>query len=130
MDFIAITPPQPWATRDCQWLSENPLLRKLSSHLNHYERLRTMYFTDETLDQIRTKYGTIERKYEKLLLAYVGRRFVQARAKEFATHGFARRLRLLTRGIHKVFQIFPPERTQLPSQEELADAVINIQAFV
>ena len=41
-----------------------------------------------------------------------------------------RRLKVLARCIINVFDKIPPERTELPSRDELSDATISIQSFV
>ena len=41
-----------------------------------------------------------------------------------------RRLKVLARCISNVFTEFTPERTELPSRDELSDATINVQSFV
>lgn len=63
-------------------------------------------------------------------MSYVARHFVDAKAREYATQGFPRRLKILVRCIDKVFEILPPDRSEVPTRDELSDATINIQAFV
>ena len=89
-----------------------------------------MYFTNEQIGDIRREHLTVPGKYQGLLMGYVTRTFRNSRAKEYATQGFLRRLRILARCIDKVFEILPPERADLPTSDELSDAMINIQAFV
>ena len=89
-----------------------------------------IYFANEQMGDIRRAYLTIPGKYQELFLGYVTRTFRNSRAQEYATQGFSRRLKILVQCIDKVFEILPPDRTTLPTSDELSDAMINIQAFV
>jgi len=88
-----------------------------------------MTFTTEQIAQIGAEHLKVRAKYEDLLLRYVDSQFKSSRANEHAKHGFARRLKILTRCLNNVFEKIPPGRTDHPTFEELTDAVINIQAF-
>ena len=89
-----------------------------------------MPFSEDAIEELRTEFGTIRVKYEALMQAYIMRTYNDARAKEFAVHGFSRGLKTLNRCIENVFEIYPPDRVQLLSMDELTDVAINIQAFV
>jgi hypothetical protein len=89
-----------------------------------------MYFADVALKEMDTGYQALRGKLNGLVETYHLRQFKNARAKEFASHGFARRLKVIARCIDNVFQEIPPDRADLPSRDELTDATINIQSFV
>lgn len=89
-----------------------------------------MYFPADELEKIKDEYQSIFGKHQKLLDGYLTYQYTDARAKEFATHGFSRRLGTLVRCIEKVYEILPPDRIELPTTNELRDAAINIQASV
>ena len=89
-----------------------------------------MYFSDENLKIIQSEYQTVNGKYERLFMSYVARHFTNAKAREYATHGFPRRLKILVRCIDKVFDILPPDQIGVPTSDEINDAMIHIQAFV
>ncbi len=89
-----------------------------------------MYFSQKALQHLEKEYLTVSGKYARLLEAYLKRRYIVARAREHAQHGFSRRLKTLVRCIDKTFEILPPDRVDLPTSEELSDANINLQAFV
>ena len=89
-----------------------------------------MYFSDEALKSLRAQYSTVSGKCDALFLGYISREYKNGRAREYATQGFLRRVKILVRCMEKVFEILPPDRTELPSRDELSDAAINIQAFV
>lgn len=89
-----------------------------------------MIFSDEALREIQEEYQTVSGKYERLMVRYQARMYRNARAQEFASQGFSRRLKTLVRCIDNVFEILPPDRIDLPTSHELSDAAINIQAFV
>ena len=89
-----------------------------------------MIFSDEALKELQDEYQTVFCKYQELMNSYLVRNYLNARAQEFARHGFSRRLKTLARCIDRIFEILPPDRIELPTNDELSDAAINIQAFV
>jgi len=56
--------------------------------------------------------------------------FKSDRGKEFALHGFMRRMGTIVRAVDQVFTLLPPEREDIPEREEVQDAIIAIQSFV
>jgi hypothetical protein len=89
-----------------------------------------MYFTEKALKDLKREYAGITGKHAALMQAYLGREYKNARAKEFAQHGFLRRVKSMARSITNVFTLLPPERSDPPGSEERHDAEINIQAFL
>lgn len=89
-----------------------------------------MQFSIEELEELEREYSAIPAKYASLQRSYVERPYENPRATEYATHGFSRRLKTLIRCIVRVFDILPPDRIEIPTKDEISDAVINIQAFV
>ncbi len=89
-----------------------------------------MYFSEKALKQMRDEYSVISEKHQRLFESYLVRNYKTARAKEYAEHGFSRRLNTLVRCIDKVFEILPPDRVDIPTRQEVIDASINIQAFI
>src|SRR5262249_6431249 len=61
---------------------------------------------------------------------FLTRTYKDPQAREYASHGFSRRLSTLARCIDNVFEILPPDRIDPPSSDEISDAMINIQASV
>ena len=89
-----------------------------------------MYVEQEALDRIQDEYSLVFEKYQRLLQRYVNRNYQNGLAREYALHGFSRRLKILVQCIKNTFEILPPDRIGLPEREEISNAVINIQAFV
>jgi hypothetical protein len=89
-----------------------------------------MYFADSALKEMSAGYQALHSKLNGLVETYHLRQFKNARAKEFASHGFTRRLKVMAHCIDNVFQTIPPDRADLPSRDELTGATINIQGFV
>jgi hypothetical protein len=52
------------------------------------------------------------------------------RAREFATHGFSRRIRTLRHRIENVFNRLPPDDDAIPTTETCIDAAAYVQAFL
>ena len=75
-------------------------------------------------------HGEAHEKFADLRNRYCIRNYGHARAKEYASHGFGRRLGTLVRCIDNVFELLPPDREDIPSRDEVVDATVNIQAFV
>jgi hypothetical protein len=69
-------------------------------------------------------------KCQRLVESYLILTYKDSRAREYAVQGFSRRLKTQARCIDNVFKILPPDRADLPSMNELYDAMINIQAFI
>src|SRR5688572_3407025 len=89
-----------------------------------------MYYSENALQQLSEGYTAFTVKHATLFERYVALPLKNPRAQEFARHGFARRVNVMARCIVNVFDDIPPERTELPSHDELTDATINIQSFV
>lgn len=88
-----------------------------------------MFFSQNDLQKLKEEYLKISGKHDRLLEAYLRRSYDDARAREYAHHGFSRRLKTLVRCIDNIFEILPPDRADLPTSEELSDVNINLQAF-
>jgi len=89
-----------------------------------------MDFLQETIQELVNAHAEVESKYEALLEAFCIRTYGEKQAKEFALHGFARRLKTMKRCIDNIYRICPPDIDRKPFSEELSDLVINLQAFV
>lgn len=89
-----------------------------------------MYFTRQALADLRREVATVPAKQAALQERYLRHAFAEERAKEFAHHGFVRRLKTLARCIENVFALIPPECIEPVDREIRNDAEINIQASV
>jgi hypothetical protein len=87
-------------------------------------------FSNEQLNELELGLVTLPEKRLELMSGYLGRNYSNARAREYATHGFMRRVKTLAKCVENVFEILPPDRTSIPTMEELSNVEINIQAFV
>lgn len=91
-----------------------------------------MKFSRNQIKQLRNGYSNIQNKYPDFVLkcSNLFARLPKKKAKEYLQHGFMRRLGTIKRCIENIYRIWPPERSNLLSQEERVDTVINLQAFV
>jgi len=89
-----------------------------------------MYFTHEQAAELNRAHLEVQKKFANIRDQYIIRNYVSARAKEYAWHGFARRLGTVVRCIDRVFEFLPPDQLAIPGRDEIEDATINIQAFV
>lgn len=89
-----------------------------------------MYFSEDAVKQLYTDYSTVESNYQKLLKAYALRQFSNEQANEYAKHGFMRRIKILARCIHNIYDICPPEQSKRLENNVLTDLTINLQGFL
>jgi len=61
---------------------------------------------------------------------YVLRTYRTGRGHEYATQGLCRRLDTLVRAINIVLDLLPPEREDIPDQDEVVAVTIVIQSFM
>jgi hypothetical protein len=88
------------------------------------------FYTEKKLAELDEHRGKLVRQYMNLVFRCQARKYSSERGKEYAVHGFGRRLDLLRTAIDQVFTALPPERDSLPEREEILTATIAIQAFV
>lgn len=88
-----------------------------------------MYFAQESIDRLAAGYSSLPGKRDQALETLLSREYAVPRAKELAAHGVSRRLKTMCHCIESVFEVLPPEREDLPSMDELLEAVVHIQAF-
>jgi hypothetical protein len=88
------------------------------------------YYSDEFLAQLQTKYATVSNKTDELLIAFMRQQFKNEQAREYARHGFQRRLGTLRHCIQGVFRVIPPETAKVPLKPVLYDAQIYLQSFI
>lgn len=89
-----------------------------------------MYYSDQSIADMRAEYQSVNGKLNHLVEQYALLNLTNRRAKEFASQGYPRRLKIIVRCMDNVFTAIPPDRESLPSRDELSDATINIQSFV
>jgi hypothetical protein len=90
----------------------------------------TAYFSAEEVAELNNGREQVHMQYADLRGRYISRKYKSDRAREYALHGFSRRLGTLVRAIDQVYEILPPEREDIPERDEVVDATIAIQSFV
>ena len=93
-------------------------------------RVQEMQYSDEQLAQMYEDYGELTGKKTRLMESYVLRQFRDEHAREYARHGFCRRIQIMAHCIQGVFEMLPPERADVPEDETVRDATVYLQAFV
>jgi hypothetical protein len=68
-------------------------------------------------------------RYQDLQFRFLSR-FSEARSKEFALHGFSRRIGTLRRCIQNVYALYAPTRADIPDKDTVLDLTINLQSFL
>jgi hypothetical protein len=89
-----------------------------------------MHFSNEDLERLQETRLAVFDKYQRLMVLYATHKYKTQDGHQYAMQGFLRRLGILARCIHNVFEILPPDRIEMPTRDELSDATINIQTFV
>jgi hypothetical protein len=87
-------------------------------------------YSPEALAHLVVELATIGPARTRLVEAIVARKYKSRQATDHAQRGFARRIGTLARCIENSFAILPPDFQGLPDSDRLADATIQIQAFV
>jgi hypothetical protein len=89
-----------------------------------------MSYKKEDIVKIKTQYNNTKKVCQSLLinLARLNLKLKNKKSSEYLMHGVGRRLRILTRCIHNIFEIFPLEKKDLLTQEALSDIDINMHA--
>jgi hypothetical protein len=88
------------------------------------------YLDKKTIADLREKISEIDGTTDRLTLRYTAFPFKNELAREYARHGFARRLGTLQRCIQNVFRTVPPNAVKVPTRIKLHDVQINLQAFI
>ncbi len=88
-----------------------------------------MYFSQEDILQFKEGWILMNHQYEQLKFSWSWAQFQTEKGKEYALHGFSRRISTLKRCIDNIFAIFPPEKREKLNSEEMKDVEINLQAF-
>lgn len=88
------------------------------------------FLKKQQIADIRAKLATIEDRTNQIILSVTGHRFQNELAREYAQHGFARRVETLRRCIQNIFRIIPPGTVKVPSRDRLYDGQIQVQSFI
>jgi hypothetical protein len=88
------------------------------------------YFSAENVAALNRGREEVQRQFAELRERYISRKFKSDRAREYAMHGFCRRLGTIVRAVDQVYEALPPEREDIPERDEVVDATIAIQSFV
>ena len=91
-----------------------------------------MSYTEEAILDIEEKRQSTRQVYTELMIKLyeLQQSVSNVKAREYLMEGVGRRLKTLIRCINNVFNIFPVDRNDLLTKDELADLSINLHAFV
>lgn len=90
-----------------------------------------MAYTKEAILKIENDYAEIHSRYHKLMfkLTELNSHIRDDEAREYLMQGVGRRLKTLARCVKNIFEIFPADRSDLLTKDELTDLAINLHAF-
>jgi hypothetical protein len=87
-------------------------------------------FAQRVLDDLAENLASLRRRYLALAESYVLSPYKTERGKEYATHGYVRRFKMMNHCVERVFQLLPPEEDSSPEEDVLLDATVCVQSFV
>lgn len=89
------------------------------------------FLKQDDVDKIKSEFALINSRYSDLTIKLwkLHNSLKTDKAKEYLSHGVMRRMGIMMRSIENVFTIFPIERINLLSMDELRDVDINLHAF-
>lgn len=90
----------------------------------------TAFFSEETINKINAGREDVHKRNIELREKFLSRIYRSGRGREFAVHGFCRRLASMARAIDLVFEKLPPELSDIPDRPTVTDATIAIHSFV
>lgn len=90
-----------------------------------------MGYTEEAISEIKEEFMFITSSYIDLMIKLHGlqQKLSNSKSREYLIHGVSRRLNILNKCIHNIFALFPVDRSDLLTSDELTDLVINLHAF-
>jgi hypothetical protein len=88
------------------------------------------YFSAEAIATLKADLATVRQRCNAVREAYIMRPFEAERAREYALHGFCRRIDILADCVAYVFSLLPPEQEDIPDDDNVTAATIFIQSFV
>jgi hypothetical protein len=89
-----------------------------------------VYFSKQSIEVLQADYEAMPGRCRALRDAYLTYNYTNDRAREFAIHGFSRRLQMLVHCVTRTFEILPPDLEAPPTSQDRSNAEVNIQAFV
>jgi hypothetical protein len=90
-----------------------------------------MAYNAENTIRIKEEYAGIHHIHEQLIikLLVLQPKLKSEKSREYLTQGVCRRLNIVARCIHNIFKIFPIEKKDVLSRDDLTDLCINLHAF-
>lgn len=88
------------------------------------------YFSKENIDKLYAGREEMHQQFADLRERFLVRTYKSECGREFACHGFSRRLGSMVRAVDIVYEKLPPELEEIPERETVVDATIAIQSFV
>jgi hypothetical protein len=87
------------------------------------------YFSPEAQITLLEGHAAVQLEFRTLQAKYMSRNYKTDRGREYANHGFCRRLDESARAIDFVFTLLPPELDEIPDTENVVAATMFVQSF-
>jgi hypothetical protein len=88
------------------------------------------YYSDENIEILENERIHLRSRSLQLQQRFLEHQFRSEQAKEFALHGFSRRLSTLVRCIENTFSAVPTDLDRVPALDQTQDVAIQVQAFI
>jgi hypothetical protein len=87
------------------------------------------FFSDTELEKIGNDRADVQQRFERLQDKLLTHTFKSPRALEYARQGLGRRLDEMSRSIHFIFELLPPEQESIPERDERIAATMLLQSY-
>ncbi|MBQ4077783.1 hypothetical protein IJD15_01190 [bacterium] len=88
-----------------------------------------MWYTEEIIEEINEEFMCVMSQYTECLDFMIKIKLKDSNAIEYLQQGYGRRISILKFCCKRIFEIFPPDRTELLKEDELDELDIFIQSF-
>ncbi|MCX5579448.1 hypothetical protein [Kaistia terrae] len=88
------------------------------------------YYSQDAIDDMAAAFASIDDRENSLVMRITQFPFTNPIAKEHATQGYMRRMRLMAHCTRRIFSTLPPERDEIPIRDGMADVTSFLHAFV
>jgi hypothetical protein len=88
------------------------------------------FFDAESRDAMDVELASVEERAMALATEFLTYRYRHDISRQYAVHGFSRRMYMMMRCVFQVFELLPTRLVEIPDDESVDAATINIQSFV
>jgi hypothetical protein len=87
------------------------------------------YYKAEDISTLLASFAKLKKRFRKISETLAIHEFQTERGKEYALHGYSRRLSILWHCLQKTFELVPPDLEERPDKEAVDDVTMCLHAF-